>query len=215
VGQRKRRTSRSFGRRRPVREPYDTVLIVCEGTKTEPLYFRDLRRTYRLSSANIEITPANGSDPMSIVSYAEARVKDFDRVYCVFDRDSHANYLPALQRIAQLPAGIAGRLIAVPSVPCFELWLLLHFRYNTAAIVAVGGRSPGSVAERELARYIPGYKKGAPGVFSIVNANYPTALRNATTLRQHNFDTGADNPDTKVHDLIEYLRQLVDCNNHL
>jgi hypothetical protein len=208
MGQRRRRASNTFARKRPLREPYDTVLIVCEGTKTEPLYFRDLRSAYRLSSANIAITPANGSDPMSIVDYAVARLGDFDLVYCVFDRDTHATYLPALQRIAQLSANTAVRLIGVPSVPCFELWLLLHFRYNTAAIVAAGGRSPGGVAERELATYLPGYEKGAPGVFGIVNPKYSVALRNAVMLRKHNLETGADNPDTRIHDLVEYLRKL-------
>ena len=68
---RRRRTAADYARRGPAREPYDLVLIVCEGTKTEPFYFDGLRVAERLSSANIKVTPAVGSDPMSIVQYAE------------------------------------------------------------------------------------------------------------------------------------------------
>ena len=82
----RRRAPESYSRRGPVRGPYDRVLIVCEGEKTEPHYFGGLRLHYRLSSANIEITRAHGTDPMSIVSFAEARLGNYDRAYCVFDR---------------------------------------------------------------------------------------------------------------------------------
>lgn len=36
------------------REPYRKVLIVCEGKKTEPQYFRDLKDHYKLNTATIE-----------------------------------------------------------------------------------------------------------------------------------------------------------------
>ena len=78
-----RRAAGSYARRGPVREPYDRVLIVCEGKKTEPYYFRGLRLHYRLSSANIEIMPADGTDPLSIVSFAQTRLGDYDRAFCV------------------------------------------------------------------------------------------------------------------------------------
>lgn len=35
------------------RKSYDRVLIVCEGKKTEPQYFKDIRQFYQLS--NIEM----------------------------------------------------------------------------------------------------------------------------------------------------------------
>lgn len=41
--------------RKNPREPYDVVLIVCEGSKTEPAYFTALKNELRLSSANISI----------------------------------------------------------------------------------------------------------------------------------------------------------------
>jgi hypothetical protein len=198
----------SYARKPASREPYATVLIVCEGEKTEPGYFRSLLRHYQLSSANIAVTPADGSDPLSIVAYAEARMEQYDRTYCVFDRDSFASFSAAVQKISQSRAGRNGNFIAATSIPCFELWLLLHFRYSAAPIVGAGGRSPGGVAEKELTCHIPAYKKGNKDTFAIIQPHHGTALSNARALRRHNVRTSSDNPDTRVHELIEYLRTL-------
>src|SRR5882757_6214240 len=103
AGRKAGRQAKSYARRGPQREPYDLVLIVCEGTKTEPNYFMGLRNAYRLSSANIKILPADGAtDPMSIITFTQTEMKrePYDRAYCVFDRNGHQNYDAALQRIA-------------------------------------------------------------------------------------------------------------------
>jgi hypothetical protein len=90
---REARLSAALRRRGPTREPYDRILIVCEGEKTEPDYFEDLRRHFRLSSANIEIAENDeGSNPINVVDCAIKRYRSdrgYDRVYCVFDRDRH------------------------------------------------------------------------------------------------------------------------------
>src|SRR5262245_43888187 len=114
----RRRSVKDYARRGPTREPYDLVLVVCEGQKTEPLYFKGMRVAERLSSANVVVTPADGSDPMSIVQYAERNAANYDRAFCVFDRDGHANYNAALDRVAQSALGQAGRLKAITSWPC-------------------------------------------------------------------------------------------------
>ena len=67
-----RRPRNAAARGRPSREPYDRVLIVCEGTKTEPNYFSDLARHYELSTANIEIV-GSGADPLTIVKKGKER----------------------------------------------------------------------------------------------------------------------------------------------
>ena len=95
----------SFNRHSPKFEEYDLVLIVCEGEKTEPNYFKQLIQEERLSSANIVITGECGSDPVSVVKHSIALYKErkkeknpatlYDRVYCVIDRDSHSNFSKA------------------------------------------------------------------------------------------------------------------------
>jgi hypothetical protein len=200
--------SRAYSRREPEREPYDLVLIVCEGTRTEPSYFRGLRLIERLSNTNIRITPADGTDPLSIVRYAEQLADDYDRTYCVFDRNGHANYDDALRRLAQSQVGRAGRLIAVPSWPCFEIWLLLHFRYSSAAIVKAGRKSAGDRAVDELKRHLPNYRKGHEGIYQELLPNLDQAITHAARLRRDNERTGNNNPSTRVHELVQYLRRL-------
>ena len=70
---RKSRRQRTFFRRKSSRESYDRVLIVCEGSKTEQNYLRELIDCLKLSSANIEVDEDRGSSPISVVSYAKHR----------------------------------------------------------------------------------------------------------------------------------------------
>lgn len=95
---RKAKKASDLTRRKARRAPYTKVLLVCEGEKTEPHYFNGLKDHYGLNSANVEICGDCGSDPLSIIDHAKQRYREekdagdaFDRVFCVFDKDAHAN----------------------------------------------------------------------------------------------------------------------------
>lgn len=83
---RKARRSKYLKRRKARREPYDRVLIVCEGEKTEPVYFKALIRALRLSSANVEVCGECDSSPRSVLDYArqkqKAEQKDWRKLRC-------------------------------------------------------------------------------------------------------------------------------------
>jgi folate-dependent tRNA-U54 methylase TrmFO/GidA len=103
---RKAKRQQDTVRRNANRKPYDHVLIVCEGEKTEPYYFEEIRVHLDLDSANIKIDGSCDSSPKSVVDYAEdvfikERVKagNYDRVFCVFDRDQHETFDYALNKI--------------------------------------------------------------------------------------------------------------------
>jgi RloB-like protein len=202
------RSRASYARQEPVREPFDRILIVCEGGKSEPNYFRRLRVVYRLS--NVEIAPATGNDPISVVSDGEAGLDSnmYDKAFCVFDRDGHSNYDAAVRRIANSHAGIASRLIAVTSCPCFEIWILLHFKYSSAPFSAVGGASACDAVIADLRNYFPAYAKGSGDVFDHLEPKLHDAIRNATLLQNFNTNSDSSNPATKIHELVSYLTQL-------
>jgi len=204
------RRSNTYARRASSREPYDYVLIVCEGGKTEPNYFHGLKRAYRLSNANIEIAYAGATDPLSIVNYANSRLTEegFDRAYCVFDRDRHSNYQQALNFVQTRDNGRARRLFAVPSVPCFEVWILLHFGYSTAPYNASGSNSACDNVLRALKEHFPDYAKGFREVYGRVAPKTAQAITHARRLDGHNSQTNSSNPYTRVHDLVEYLCNL-------
>lgn len=47
--------ARSLRRRAAVRQPFERLLVVCEGEKTEPLYLEEIRQELRLSSATVQV----------------------------------------------------------------------------------------------------------------------------------------------------------------
>lgn len=71
----KRRPRHGLARHGPRREPYDRALIVCEGKRTEPLYFKGLSAHFRLSTANV-IIAGEGADPRTVVRVAKKLRRD-------------------------------------------------------------------------------------------------------------------------------------------
>ena len=53
----KERQRRQLERKLAVRASYDRILIVSEGSKTEPNYFKEIRKSFRLQTANVQVHP--------------------------------------------------------------------------------------------------------------------------------------------------------------
>ena len=67
----KQQLERKLGRR----ASYDRILIVSEGSKTEPNYFSEIRAAYRIHTANIQVQPSDfGTAPIQVVRYAKELV---------------------------------------------------------------------------------------------------------------------------------------------
>jgi hypothetical protein len=207
---RKERKAELLRRRRATKAPYDVILIVCEGAKTEPNYFTELKKAFRLSNANVRIC-GRGSDPLSVVDFAIKtfrREPEFDRVYCVIDRNRHTTYNMALDRVRQTNLGKGSKIFAIPSVPCFEFWLLLHFTYTTKPFNAPAGDSICAKIIEELKKYLPAYQKGDQDIFNKIQDKLDNAITNARRVEQFHKTSGTDNPSTCVHSLVEYLQDL-------
>lgn len=208
---RKARKAELLRRKLAKRAPYDVVLIVCEGSKTEPNYFSGLRKHLRLSNANIVIADkTTGTDPFSIVNFA---IKEFnkdpcyDRVFCVFDKDKHSTYDKALDKIRGTRLKKAT-IHAITSIPCFEVWILLHFVYTTRSFHTAGSASNCDLVVSEIKHHIPDYQKGSKDIFATVADKMDTAIANAKKLENFHKTSGTDNPSTKVYELVEYLQDL-------
>lgn len=207
---RKERKVELLRRRRATKAPYDVILIVCEGGKTEPNYFIGLKKAFRLSNANVRICGC-GADPLSVVDFAIETFRqeqEFDRVYCVFDRDRHTTYNTALDRVRRARLGKGSKIFAIPSVPCFEFWLLLHFAYTTRPFDAPAGDSVCTKVIEELLNHLPAYQKGDQDIFNKIQDKLDNAITNARRVEQFHQTSGTDNPSTCVHSLVEYLRDL-------
>jgi hypothetical protein len=209
MARRRPRQSSQLKRKAPKREPYDRVLIVCEGEKTEPAYFEDLRNHYGLSTANIAVTPATGSDPVSVVRYAKRLQNEekkqgekFDRIYCVFDRDEHTNFNAACHQVQ------ANRFESARSWPCFEYWLLLHFGYQRNPFMPTQGRTAAQNCGSALRQNFPDYTKGMRGAFQALLPRIEEAKQHAERALRDANATGEPNPSTEVHLLVDYLQNL-------
>jgi hypothetical protein len=95
-------------------------------------------------------------------------------------------------------------------VPCFEIWLLLHFTYTTHSFSSAGDDSNCELVMDALDRRdrIPGYAKGAPDIFQAIIDKLETAIHNAEKLEDFHKTSQTDNPSTKVHHLVQYLKSL-------
>ena len=214
-----RQQARDLRRHAAKRAPYERVLIVCEGTKTEPQYLNEIRSAYRLSTANVQVWPsARGTEPLQVVTYAEALIRngdlakgiergDFDRVFTVFDRDEHTTYHVALAKAEALnrkfknDAGERVVFEAVASVPCFELWLLMHFEDVLAPIHR-------TEAYDRLRGHLPDYEKGQGGHFAATRDRLDTATARAITAAAKTTAHEGHEPYTDLHTLVSLLITL-------
>ncbi len=209
--------NRYIVRRGPTRERYDRILIVCEGEKTEPNYFKEIKRKYRTFTAKVKILPSGvGTLPLHIVQYAERIFKNgnphtgigkraFDQVYIVFDRDEHPQFVDALSKSSSLDKKIKndeGKLIrfwAIPSNPCFEFWILLHFE-NVQELLG------SNVVGSKLTGHYPIYSKTATDVFKTTEQHLALAKTRASALASN--QSSNNGPYTRVGELVDIIENI-------
>ncbi len=202
----RRDRERKPGRRVPFREPKLTILIVCEGSVSEPEYFKGFLQICRNPRVTIQIAGGQGV-PLTVVRKAkelkEAAVRrskqerdeniKFDSVWCVYDIDDHPHQHEAWEM------AIANNIDLAVSNPCFELWLLLHFRDSPGAIDRADLRSM-------LKQFDPDYDKHVS--HSNYTKEYDNAFVRATRMEESAVDRGeaGGNPSTAVYKLTEVIR---------
>ncbi len=182
---------------------------MCEGEKTEVEYLNQLRMSKRLQKERLKIVPScdcGGTDPRTLVKAAKnLRAKlaredqlQYDEVWFVIDRDQHTTFDAAIDE-----AEANGFEVAY-SVPCFELWYLLHFTPQTAPI------------ERHVVRQklkgFPGladYDK--EGLYGVLIDKLSDAQKNAAALRAYharNNNPEISNPVTRVDELVAKIESM-------
>lgn len=122
-------------RKENVREKLVRFLIVCEGTKTEPNYFKALIDNY-ISAVREVMIEGGGRATVSLVDRTQ-KIKSelerknamfFDRVWVVFDKDDFDDFNEAIEKAQNFGFNSAWTNEA------FELWYYLHFEYLDTGI---------------------------------------------------------------------------------
>jgi hypothetical protein len=186
------------GRRINRFETRQRFLIVCEGEKTEPNYFKQ----FPLPPDSVVDVRGIGANTLSLVREALElrREAKYDQVWCVFDHDS----FPAQNFNAALELAEVNGIQVAYSNEAFELWYVLHFDYLNAGITR---RDYITRLSKLLGRR---YRKNSEAMYDEIVTRQKDAIRNAQRLLAQYTPPRPerDNPSTTVHLLVEQLNRL-------
>lgn len=190
-------------RKRYTRERKEIILIATEGkNKTERNYFREFNRS--IKGCAIVFSDGNNTDPVNIVHDAlnsadkrDIEPRNGDSIYAVFDTDfKKESQISEARKLAE-----RNGVEIILSNPCFEVWLLLHFRYSTR------GYQSNNEVIKELNDVWPEYRKNIAS-FKQLRDRCEDAIENTGKLKKfHNETKGTDivercNPSTDVDKLV-------------
>ncbi len=191
-------------------------LIVCEGEKTEPNYFKSFKTNVKSFVLTIDTMGAGSNTKDLVKRTIKARdnsSQEYDSVWTVFDKDSFLpkNFNDAIQ-LAE-----SNNIKTGWTNEAFELWYLLHFQYRNSAMSRVDYRSAiEDVVNAKIAAQSKGkkskkfvYKKNSEEMYSILEkyGNQKQAISYAEKLiATHNCSNFANhNPCTRIHLLVKEL----------
>jgi RloB-like protein len=200
-----------FSRKRKFKEVGTKVVIICEG-ETEEIYFEAIRKSRRLSTVKIEVVNPDYTDPEHIVKTAIARRNELirekrwfakDQMWAVYDGDEHKdaninNWDNAIRLADQqnIKLGISN--------PSFELWYLLHYQDQNAAIHR-------DETTRRLKLHLPHYDKTADLYESNFKPHTDSAETRAERLSGNIIRNGLEsytNPSSEIYLLARRLFEL-------
>lgn len=202
----------SSGRRQGTRAQKVSFLIVCEGEKTEPNYFRAfIERWSEVKEVNVK---GCGCSTCQLIIEAKKlreklereRMVPFDRVWLVFDKDEFKDFNKAIADAKKEGMNCAW------SNQAFELWYVLHFQYLDTG---VDRKQYIEMIEDKVRKASKSktfkYKKNDEGFYQILQAHgeEEQAIKRARKLRENmgkKKNYAAHNPRTEVDLLVDELR---------
>ncbi|WP_299353429.1 RloB family protein [uncultured Porphyromonas sp.] len=190
------------------------VLIVCEGEKTEPSYFRSFRGynscglVFEISAKGLaENTIQVVNKAIELKKQAEERGEPYDSVWAVFDKDnfSDSTFDNAIQKAKQNEVGCAW------SNEAFELWYVYHFDARSTGMnrSEYKGLITKRIRERGKKKYT--YQKNEPRMRDILmecGCKEEDAIKRAENQAGNFPDDGkfhGHNPCTMVYKLVKQL----------
>ncbi|WP_310556528.1 RloB family protein [Flavobacterium sp.] len=203
-------------RRENTKEVRVYFLIVCEGEKTEPNYFKSFKTNVKSFVYTIK-TIGEGSNTKDLVKRTiKARDKSsqkYDSVWAVFDRDSFSpnNFNGAIY-LAESNGIKVGW-----SNEAFELWYLLHFQYRNTSMSRddykkaieneINAKIVANSKSKNLKKFV--YKKNSPEMYLILEkyGDQKQAVLWSEKLESNHLcnNFSIHNPCTRIHLLVEEL----------
>lgn len=201
--QEERLAKRTYERKSAYRQVERTLILFCEGTKTEPNYFKK----FPVLSARVH-TVGTAHNTMSLIEYGENYLAEhkgeYDEIWFVFDKDSfsdrHFN-----QAITYCNQREDRGYHTAYSNEAFELWYLLHFEKVKRGV------SRFQYSQMLTKRLGRSYKKNSTTMYDDLLDRQPVALVNAAEIYE-NADLSSPakvDPLTSVHLLVNTLNKYI------
>jgi hypothetical protein len=188
----------------------ERFLIVCEGEKTEPNYFKSFASSLPPHIIEVLIL-GEGKNTLSLVETA-IEVKDrhaggdhpFDHVWVVFDRDSFQadDFDNAIHKTEAAEVNCAW------SNEAFEIWFILHFEYRNTGMNRDQYKTKlSTILDRP-------YKKNDEEIYLILSEHGDQLMAIAWAKKLHEdflerkIAPSKSNPCTTVYLLVEKLNQF-------
>jgi hypothetical protein len=207
MSRRDRKTgARTLKRKVATRRPRKTLVVFCEGERTEPEYLDALKRqpsVRDVAAVDLRVeTGQGGSVPRTLVALASQAARraiseeaEIDEFWCVFDVEWPRNH-PGLTEAVQQAR--ANRIQLAISNPCFELWLILHFQDHSAWL--------DNIEARRLRRQLDGSSDKGLDAAKYIPLTADAIGRAAELDNRHLHDGTVfpqDNPSSGMHRLLK------------
>ena len=218
----KRREERKQRRHEYKTPKANSFLIITEGERTEPLYFKGLQKVIKEKVGGmIEVVEAplidiygEGCSTGKLIEVAERIVKEakviYQNIWVVFDKDDFEDFDQAIRQGADKGYNIAW------SNQAFEYWLYLHFHYSDSALHRNDWNDKLDEIFKQYGLGDGSYQKNYEDIYNMVNVydGVNTAIKNAKR-RMSDFKEGQDKPSeydpgTTVYQLVETLKRYID-----
>ncbi|MEA4890767.1 MAG: RloB family protein [Clostridiaceae bacterium] len=185
------------------------MFLSLEGNnKTEKLYLqslnKDLGEKYALIFSSSRVTDLpNMWTALHDLMRGSFSSEDGDKAYCLCDRDYEPHKLERLKVIKQESRRSQAKLIV--SNPCFEIWILNHFRYSTKSYPT------GRELMGDLCSFVPCYEKNRDYYTVHLKSKTLDAIRNSIRqIEQISGDSPPDsfipeNPGTEVYEIVQAI----------
>lgn len=199
----------------------NSFLIVTEGERTEPLYFKGMQKLIQekiggivdvIEQPLVDIH-GKGCSTGKLIEVTDQIVKDakvmYQNIWIVFDKDDFEDFDQAIKDGMNRGYHIAW------SNQSFEYWLYLHFNYSDSAL----HRHQWNAKLNELFKqYNLGdgtYQKNYDNIYDLVDMydGVDTAIRNAkrrmAEFAKGGYKPSEYDPGTMVHKLVEELKMYL------
>ena len=164
-----------------------TFFVFCEG-ETEEEYVRFLRSRFRVPIEIDASVTGQGLTKEHIERYKRGKTTmNKDRDFLIYDLDRPE----IISKLESIPD-----VTVIATNPCFELWYLLHYTDQRAAITSED-------CIKKLMKANPKYRKGHidNALYKILVENMDIAIGHSVSLSAHN------NPSSDVPQLIAALKE--------